>query len=134
MIRKVIQDYLKSEKLQDIGYVVCNNEVMLPFISSLESWLDGYSTHRYGNKLVVSDHDLPDYYTAYRILSDKRTKPIRVMTQAVVYKISTCIIGLLDGTIIAYPENQLLVDIGPDNPDNRETAYILGVTYGQKTV
>lgn len=134
MICKVIQDFLKSEKLPDIGYVVCNNEVMFPYIERLESWLECYTTQRYGNKLTISDHDLPDYYTAYRIKSDKRTKPARVLSQTVVYKIGTCIISLIGGNIVIYPKGNLIVEVGPDNPENREAAYILGLTCGQDTV
>ncbi len=134
MICKVIQDYLKSKKLPDIGYVVCNHEVMLPYVEDLESCLSDYTTKRYGNKLTISDHDLPDYYMAYRIKSDKRTKPSRVMNQTVVYKIGSCIISLIGGNIVIYPKGNLIVEVGPDNPDNREAAYILGLTYEQKTV
>lgn len=126
MIGKVIQDYLKSTKLPDIGYVVCNNEVMLPYIEGLESRLRGYSPKRYGTKLTISDHDLPVYYTAYRIKSDKRTKPTRVQSQTVVYKIGTCLISLIGGDIVIYPKGRPIVTVGPDNPDNRNAAYIFG--------
>ena len=131
MMSKIIQDYLKSEKLQDIGYVVCGDEVMLPYIEGLESCLKDYSTQRYGNKLTISDHDLPDYYTAYRIKADKRTKPARVMGQTVIYKIGTCIISLIGGKIVIYPKGNLIVEVGPDNPENREAAYMIGLTHGQ---
>ena len=125
MMRKVIQDYLKSEKLPSIGYVVVKNEVLLPYVERLESCLKG---QQFGNKLAVSNHDLPDYYTAYRILPDKRTKPVRVLNQTVVYKVGTCIVSLISGNIVVYPKGGLIVEIGPDNPGNREAAYILGLT------
>lgn len=134
MMSKVIQDYLKSAKLPDIGYVVCNNEVMFPYIESLKACLKEYSTRRYGTKLTITDHDLPDYYMAYRIKSDKRTKPARVLSQTVVYRIGTCIISLISGTIIVYPKGKLKVEVGPDNPDNRQAAYLLGFSYGQYTI
>lgn len=126
MMRKVIQDYLKSEKLPDIGYVIVKNEILLPYVERLESCLKG---QKFGNKLAVANHDLPNYYTAYRILPDKRTKPIRVLNQTVVYRVGTCIISLISGKIVVYPKGGLIVEIGPDNPGNREAAYILGLTY-----
>lgn len=134
MISKVIQDFLKSKKLIDIGYVVCGNEVMLPYIEDLEAYLKGYSTQRYENKLILAEHNLPVFFTAYRIQSDKRTKPVRVLSQTIVYRIGTCIISLINGNIMVYPKGELIVKVGPDNPDNREAAYLLGLTYGQDTI
>ena len=134
MMSKVVQDYLKSAKLPDICYVACNNEVMFPYIESLEACLTGYSTQRYKNKLTIADHDLPNYYMAYRIKSDKRTRPARVLSQTIVYKIGTCIISLINGDIMVYPKGELIVKVGPDNPDNRQAAYILGLVYGQNAI
>lgn len=128
---KTIQDYLKSKTLADIRYVVCREEIMLPYSESLMAYLSDYTPLPLGKKLVVANHGLPDYYTAYAIKADKRTKAQRVLSMTVVYKIGDCIISLIGGQVVVYPKGGALIDIGEDNPETRETAYTVSLMYGK---
>lgn len=130
---KDIQSYLKVNKLSSISYKVCNDLVFLPYSKELDEILKPYGIDYQNYDIVVNNHKLPTYYTAYKILQDKRTKPKRITNLAPIYKIGECLITLEKGNLVLC-SREVNFSIGEDSPKTRTIAYIAGLLYDYRLI
>lgn len=130
---KDIQTYLKVKKLSSIIYRVCNNFILFPYSIDLDKILKPYDLEYQNKDIVVKNHNLPNYYTAYSILPDKRTKPKRVTDLTSIYKVGECIITLEKGNLVLC-SRKYNVTIDVDSPKTRTIAYIAALLYDYEVI
>lgn len=123
---KDIQTYLQVNKLPSITYKVCDKLILTPYSKDLDEVLKPYNIEYQNKDIVVKNHNLPTYYTAYRILRDKRTKPKRITDLAPVYKVGDCLITIQEGNLFLC-SREAIVEIGVDSPNSRTIAYIVAI-------
>lgn len=123
---KDIQTYLQVNKLPSITYKVCDKLILMPYSKDLDEVLKPYNIEYQNKDIVVKNHNLPTYYTAYKILRDKRTKPKRITDLAPVYKVGYCLITIQEGNLFLC-SREAIVEIGVDSPNSRAIAYIVAI-------